>query len=197
MTVTIKSLTLAVASAMALALAAGTAAGEHLSRSEQPQRQLAPATVQKEPEKRQNFRARRPDEIPPWEGFEDCPMMFPCVGMIEPGFKRARIAPQLGDLTWAEGDFRAGDVLTFSSHTVHRALPNCRPEQVRLSCDVRYHPLSEEINDRSQNVHCDVLSWEEVYADWPAGWPQWYWRDHSFHYSPWNEELRWQKDKIC
>lgn len=32
------------------------------------------------PAKRQNFRARRPDEIPPWEGFEDCPFGFPCVG---------------------------------------------------------------------------------------------------------------------
>ena len=30
--------------------------------------------------KRQNFRARRPEEIPPWEGFEDCPFGLPCVG---------------------------------------------------------------------------------------------------------------------
>lgn len=33
-----------------------------------------------EPVKRQNFRARRPDEIAPWEGFEDCAFGVPCVG---------------------------------------------------------------------------------------------------------------------
>lgn len=35
------------------------------------------------PVKRQNFRARRADEIPPWEGFEDCPLGMPCVGIME------------------------------------------------------------------------------------------------------------------
>lgn len=101
------------------------------------------------------------------------------------------------DLMWAEGDFRAGDVLTFSSHTVHRALPNQHPELVRLSCDFRYQPRHEEINDASLRVHCNLMSWEEVYADWPDGGIQWYWRDIDFRYSPWDEEVRWQKDKIC
>lgn len=41
-----------------------------------------PAAVHEKPVKRQNFRARRPDEIPPWEGFEDCPLGFPCVGIV-------------------------------------------------------------------------------------------------------------------
>lgn len=36
----------------------------------------------REPVKRQNFRARTPDEISPWEGFEDCPLGFPCVGVM-------------------------------------------------------------------------------------------------------------------
>lgn len=101
------------------------------------------------------------------------------------------------DYTWAEGDFGAGDVLTFHSQTVHRALPNQRPERVRLSCDYRYQPLHEEINDASLEVHCKFMSWDEVYADWPAGGIQWYWRDHELRYSPWNEDIRWQKDKIC
>lgn len=101
------------------------------------------------------------------------------------------------DLAWAQGDFEAGDVVTFSSHTVHRALPNQRPERVRLSCDFRYQPLAEEINDASLQVHCKFMSWDEVYADWPEGGIQWYWRDVDFQYSPWDEDVRWQKDKIC
>ena len=44
-----------------------------------------PAAVKlQQPRVRQNFRARRPEEIPPWEGFEDCPLMFPCVGPVLP-----------------------------------------------------------------------------------------------------------------
>lgn len=98
---------------------------------------------------------------------------------------------------WATGDFAAGDVLTFSSHTVHRALPNRLSDQVRLSCDFRYQPLQDEIEDASLRVHCDVLTWEEVYADWPSGGIQWYWRDLELRRSEWDESLRWQKDKIC
>lgn len=37
-------------------------------------------TKPREPVKRQNFRARRADEIAPWEGFEDCAFGVPCVG---------------------------------------------------------------------------------------------------------------------
>ena len=68
---------------MALALAAG-AADAHSVKAKKPERPQQPAAVQQEPQKRQNFRARRADEFPPWEGFEDCPMAFPCVGMVSP-----------------------------------------------------------------------------------------------------------------
>ncbi|MGH8776449.1 MAG: phytanoyl-CoA dioxygenase family protein [Jiangellaceae bacterium] len=101
------------------------------------------------------------------------------------------------DLAWAQGDFEAGDVLMFSSHTVHRALPNQRPDRVRLSCDFRYQPLHDEINDRSLQVHCDVLTWDQVYAGWPDGGVQWYWKDRDFSFSAWDEELKWQKHRIC
>ena len=70
---------------MALALAAGAVAEAHSVKAKKPEQPQRPATVQQEPQKRQNFRARRADEFPPWEGFEDCPMAFPCVGMISPG----------------------------------------------------------------------------------------------------------------
>ncbi len=69
---------------VALALAAGAAAEAHSAKAKKTERPQQPAAVQQEPQKRQNFRARRADEFPPWEGFEDCPMAFPCVGMISP-----------------------------------------------------------------------------------------------------------------
>ncbi|HEY6739578.1 MAG TPA: phytanoyl-CoA dioxygenase family protein [Actinopolymorphaceae bacterium] len=101
------------------------------------------------------------------------------------------------DLTWAQGDFEPGDVLTFSSHTVHKALPNGRPDLVRLSCDFRYQPLRDEIEERSLDVHCGVLDWDKVYAGWPDGGIQYYWREHTLPHSEWDESIRWQKDKIC
>ena len=79
-----KPLIIIVTAAIALALSAETAAATHTIKAKKPQRPPQPVIVQQEPVKRQNFRARRADEFPPWEGFEDCPLAFPCVGMINP-----------------------------------------------------------------------------------------------------------------
>ncbi len=98
---------------------------------------------------------------------------------------------------WAMGDYRAGDVLTFNSHTVHRALPNTEGEHVRLSCDFRYQPASAGINDASLKVHCEVDTWESIYAGWEDHSRDYYWRDHDLQLREWNEALRWQKNRIC
>ena len=80
----------AILAAMVLALTAANAAATHRSQPRKPERpppqpsSVQPSSVQQEPVKRQNFRARRADEFPPWEGFEDCPMAFPCVGIVNP-----------------------------------------------------------------------------------------------------------------
>jgi hypothetical protein len=86
MRVTAIPLTIPVVVGLVMALTAASVAADHLSKpeSEKPQPQQPPTTVKQEPQPRQNFRARRPDEIPPWEGYEDCPMMFPCVGAVGP-----------------------------------------------------------------------------------------------------------------
>lgn len=145
-----------------------------------------------------------------WIPLADCPRelggLSVLVGSHRDGllsYKRAEGAGGLEaylselDRVWASDDFEAGDVLTFNSHTVHRALPNRLRNQVRLSCDFRYQPLQDEIDESSLRVHCDVLSWDEVYADWPADGIQWYWRDLELRRSEWDESIRWQKDKIC
>jgi len=42
-----------------------------------------PSAQQKQqPTVKQNFRGRRDDEIYPWEGYEDCPLVVPCVGRL-------------------------------------------------------------------------------------------------------------------
>lgn len=104
-------------------------------------------------------------------------------------------------LRWGMADYRAGDVLTFPSHTVHRSLPNQANELVRLSCDFRYQPLDQPIATNSLRVHCDVLPWDEVYAGWDGPDAddalRFYWREHELLVTEWDETLRWQKHRIC
>jgi hypothetical protein len=98
---------------------------------------------------------------------------------------------------WAMGDYAAGDVLTFTCETVHRALPNHIPDRIRLSADYRYQPAHDPINDGSLQPHCNVDSWDNIYAGWRDESLKYYWRDEKLQFSPWDESIRWQKDKIC
>jgi hypothetical protein len=98
---------------------------------------------------------------------------------------------------WMQGDFEAGDVLTFHSYTVHKSLPPTIPGRVRLSCDFRYQSAEEPIDRGALNTHCDVLDWDEVYQHWKHKALQYYWKDYELRFSEWDESKRWQKEKIC
>lgn len=107
----------------------------------------------------------------------------------------AEVCP--GEQVWVGGDFAAGDVLTFPSLTVHKALLNQFPATIRLSCDNRYQAADEPVEQRSLEVHGHVLPWEEVYRDWEKDDLKYYWRKLDLTLSGWDENLRWQKEKIC
>jgi hypothetical protein len=70
------------------------------------------------------------------------------------------------DYTWMQDDYRCGDIITFPSHTVHKGLPNHQGAKIRLSCDIRYQPATEEIEERSLQPHFAVAPWEELYKGW-------------------------------
>lgn len=53
---------------------------------------------------------------------------------------------QLG-LRWVTGDYRAGDLLTFTTHTLHASLDN-NTDRVRLSSDSRYQRAAEPADPR-------------------------------------------------
>lgn len=98
---------------------------------------------------------------------------------------------------WVVDDYQAGDVLTFESRTVHKALPNKTGPYVRLSCDYRYQPADEEIEQKSLRTHCNVLDWDEIYRDWSREDLKYYWRRRTLTMGEWDETLHWQKDHIC
>ena len=48
---------------------------------------------------------------------------------------------------WLASDYRAGDVIIFGMHTMHASTTNLT-NRFRLSCDVRYQPASEPVDER-------------------------------------------------
>ncbi len=48
---------------------------------------------------------------------------------------------------WLGSDYRAGDVILFTMHTMHASTTNLS-NRFRLSCDVRYQPVSEPVDER-------------------------------------------------
>ena len=100
------------------------------------------------------------------------------------------------DYEWQGCDFTAGDILTFHSHTVHKSLPNQHPDLIRLSCDFRYQPIHEPIEQASLMPH-GTFNWEELYEGWTNPELQYYWRDRTFEMTTFDDSIRWQKEKIC
>jgi phytanoyl-CoA dioxygenase PhyH len=145
-----------------------------------------------------------------WFPLGDCPVelggLTVLVGSHADGLLTYHAAQGAGELEayicssgypWGVADFTAGDVLTFTSLTVHRGMPNQRGERVRLSVDMRYQRADEPITPSSLTPHCDILSWDEVYAGWTDESLMYYWVDRDLPLVDRDEELRWQKHKIC
>lgn len=99
--------------------------------------------------------------------------------------------------TWLETDFRLGDLLTFPSTTVHRGLPNQMGNRIRLSCDLRYQSTREPVEEKSLLPHRQTMTWDEIYAGWERDDLKYYWKQASLQIAPWDESVRWQRDRIC
>jgi len=97
---------------------------------------------------------------------------------------------------WVTTDYEIGDLLTFPSYTVHRALPARQKDQIRLSYDARYQPVDEPIEEKSLLPHC-ALTWEEIYADWQRDDLKYYWRKQDLQFVPWNDSYMQPKRRIC
>ncbi len=101
------------------------------------------------------------------------------------------------DLPWIEHDYEMGDILTFNSCLLHKSLPHQWEDTVRLSCDFRYQPAADHIEEKSLIPHMKVAEWDDIYANWPETPLKYYWRNLDTPLSPWDESLHWQKERIC
>jgi len=76
------------------------------------------------------------------------------------------------DTEWASSNlFELGDVVFFSSWTIHAGKANNTKNKIRLSLDFRYQNADEPIREDSMCAHWNEkfkMSWEEIYKDWSA-----------------------------
>jgi ectoine hydroxylase-related dioxygenase (phytanoyl-CoA dioxygenase family) len=97
---------------------------------------------------------------------------------------------------WVEGDYEVGDVLTFPSYTVHKALRCADKEVIRLSLDVRYQPADQPVEEKSLKPHCQ-LDWEDIYRGWENSDLKYYWRRQPLQVGPWNDRYLQPDRRIC
>lgn len=123
-----------------------------------------------------------------WIPCGDCPLSLGGLAML-PGSNQWGFLPHQAydptvpscidipdDSVWTVSDMACGDVLMFKSTTVHQGVANPSPDRVRLSLDFRYQPRSHPVRKDSLEPHMQLLSWDEIYKDWPDDDPlQYYW----------------------
>jgi ectoine hydroxylase-related dioxygenase (phytanoyl-CoA dioxygenase family) len=88
-------------------------------------------------------------------------------GCIPPGTERGG--------AWVGGGINAGDLLLFSSLTVHEAAPNLS-SRLRISLDWRFQSYERAINPGVLVfAGSGRRSWEKTYANWPSDELKYYW----------------------
>ncbi len=144
-----------------------------------------------------------------WLPLGDCPRSMGGLTMLRGSHRQGviKIRPEIGaggkavqlcptENDWVEGDYLLGDVILFNSLTVHRALRSTQRDRARLSLDVRYQRFDEAIEPASLFPHCQ-LTWPEIYKNWMDDTYQYYWSKRQLRLSRWQDQLRWQKERIC
>ncbi len=144
-----------------------------------------------------------------WFPLGDCPRSLGGLSILKgshrEGYQPIQPSKGAGNITvplcpwetsWAEGEYEAGDIITFPSHTIHKALRCREKDEIRLSLDVRYQAVSQPVEQKSLLPHCD-LSWEDIYSGWKSGEFQYYWQKLPLQLSPWNDDYLKPARRIC
>lgn len=122
------------------------------------------------------------DTLTCWVPLGDCPVSLGSLRMLtgshlsglvegDPGQGPGGLKVDVDndDPRWCSTDYRAGDVIIFSSLTVHGALRN-EQDWLRFSADLRYQSLLEPVLDESLEPHYApyVPAWGELTRGWTS-----------------------------
>lgn len=122
------------------------------------------------------------------EGSHRCGLL-PIQYHLGPGNRGVALPPGLEQLRWVSTDFKLGDVLLFPSLTVHSALHNTHPDNMRLSVDFRHQLEGEGLTPLCLEPHFGRCSWEDIYADWKSDQYKYYWKSKHYLQLPWDQSL--------
>ena len=101
------------------------------------------------------------------------------------------------DGTWVSNPFTQGDVLVFHCMTAHKGIPN-RGDRLRLSMDARYQRVRDLIAPDSLEPHGKLISWEQLYADWPEDEPlKYYWRGSDLQFKEYDNSYHEERDRMA
>lgn len=130
------------------------------------------------------------DTLTCWIPLHDCPMTAGGLSIadgshhaglraVEPAMGASGAAvSDAANLTWRGSDVYRGDVLVFTSMTVHRGIPN-EGERLRFSVDARYQRLSDPVMEMSLEFGPrSDLSWEHIYEHWECDENRYYWQSY-------------------
>jgi len=144
-----------------------------------------------------------------WIPLGDCPRAMGGLTMLKGSHRHGYlpIQPSKGaggiavplcpwETEWVEGDYEAGDIITFPSYTIHKALRCQDKELIRVSLDVRYQSVDEPVEQKSLLPHCD-LTWEEIYAGWGSDELKYYWEKVPLSIVPWEDSYMQPSTRIC
>ena len=80
---------------------------------------------------------------------------------------------------------------------VHKSLPTQLPDRIRISCDTRYQPVTEEIQEKSLLPHLRHITWEEIYSGWKSDRLKYYWKSLPLRMGEWDAAYVQHSDRIC
>lgn len=122
------------------------------------------------------------DTFTAWVPLGDCPTALGGLRVLVGSHRRGYVRPDPAkgpgalqvavaddDPAWASADYDAGDVIVFTSLTVHGALPNTT-DRLRFSADFRYQSVREPVVAGSLLPHYapQVPGWDELTTGWSS-----------------------------
>ena len=140
-----------------------------------------------------------PQTYTAWIPLHDCPTKLGPLQIQEashrlrlqktqPGHSSSSSEATQGE-SWVGGRIDVGDVLVFSSLTVHAASPNTST-QLRICLDCRFQSYDRPINPANLVfLSVNGRSWHSTYAQWRSDQYKYYWKNLPLHLQPSPAEL--------
>ncbi len=113
------------------------------------------------------------------------------------GAGATEVTDALDESQWVYSPTCQGDVVIFHSLTVHKGMPNST-QRLRLSIDARYQLASDPVAPNSLQPHGLLISWDELYENWPDQHPdKYYWHKWNLKINQYDTRYVQKRDELA